>query len=91
MDKKWIATLMFAVLLSLPVPAKASDKDTEEARVTASGDVLKELLNGPEGIPVNLLNKAECVIVLPSVKKAGFLIAGSYGRGDELPAGSEFR
>jgi len=81
MDKKWIATLMFAVLLSLPVPAKASDKDTEEARVTASGDVLKELLNGPEGIPVNLLNKAECVIVLPSVKKAGFLIAGSYGRG----------
>ena len=61
--------------------AKAADNETEQARVKASGDVLKELLNGPNGIPLNLLNKAECVIILPSVKKAGFIVAAQYGRG----------
>jgi len=61
--------------------AKAADNDTETARVKASGDVLKELLNGPNGIPLSVLNKAECVIVLPSVKKAGFIVGAQYGRG----------
>jgi len=79
-SKKWMSGLTIGFLL-LPVLARPADKDTEQDRVKASGDVLKELLNGPDGIPLNLLNKAECVIVLPSVKKAGFLIAGSYGRG----------
>lgn len=79
-SKKWMGGLTIVFLL-LPVLARAADKDAEQARVQASGDVLKELLNGPDGIPINLLNKAECVVVLPSVKKAGFLIAGSYGRG----------
>lgn len=67
--------------LLMPLLAKAADNATEEARVTASGNVLKDLLNGPNGIPINLLNKAECVVVLPSVKKAGFIIGASYGRG----------
>jgi lipid-binding SYLF domain-containing protein len=78
---KWMGSFVTAVLLVLPMQAKAADKDADEARVKESGDVLKELLNGPNGIPLNLLNKAECVIVLPSVKKAGFLVGGSYGRG----------
>jgi SH3 domain-containing YSC84-like protein 1 len=73
-------TVRLAVLLILmPVFARAAD-DVEE-RITESGNVLKELLNGPNGVPLNLLNKAECVIVLPSVKKGGFLIAAQYGRG----------
>jgi lipid-binding SYLF domain-containing protein len=80
-NTKWMSSLIIVVLLMIPMLAKAADKDAEEARVKASGDVVKELLNGPNGIPLSVLNKAECVIVLPSVKKAGFIVAGSYGRG----------
>jgi lipid-binding SYLF domain-containing protein len=61
--------------------AQGADDDTEQARVKASGEVLKELLNGPSGIPLSVLNKAECVIILPSVKKAGFIVGAQYGRG----------
>ena len=42
---------------------------------------MKEILDMPEGIPQDLLDKAECIVVFPSVKKAGFIIGGSYGRG----------
>jgi lipid-binding SYLF domain-containing protein len=80
-NARWMSCVFVAVLLLVPMLGKAANDDTEEARIKSSGDVLKELLRGPEGIPVNLLNKAECIIVLPSVKKAGFLVAGSYGRG----------
>jgi SH3 domain-containing YSC84-like protein 1 len=59
----------------------ADDAATEQARVTASGEVLKDLINASNGIPTNLLNKSECVIILPSVKKGGFIVAASYGRG----------
>jgi SH3 domain-containing YSC84-like protein 1 len=55
--------------LLIPFLAKAADDSTEQARVTASGDVLKELLNGPSGVPLSILNKAECVVLLPSVKR----------------------
>jgi SH3 domain-containing YSC84-like protein 1 len=77
----WLATFALFLCFLVPLLARAADDDTEQARVKASGDVIKDLLNGPEGIPVSILNKAECVIVLPSVKKAGFIIAGQYGRG----------
>ena len=78
----WMANLTVLFCLLMPSLVKAEDNnDTEKARVKASGDVLKELLNGPNGVPLSVLNKAECVIVLPSVKKVGFVVAGSYGRG----------
>jgi SH3 domain-containing YSC84-like protein 1 len=74
-------TVMLAVLLGLmPAFARAADADMDE-RITASGNVLKELLGSDHGIPLSVLNKAECVIVLPSVKKGGFIIAAQYGRG----------
>jgi len=74
---------MAAILLCLliPVLGRAGGDDKEQERVKTSGEVLKELLNGPSGVPLSVLNKAECVIVLPSVKKGGFLVAGEYGRG----------
>jgi SH3 domain-containing YSC84-like protein 1 len=77
------AMLSIAVsLLMVPPVAKAADKgETEQARVKASGEVLTELINSPSGIPMSVLNKSECVIILPSVKKAGFIVAASYGRG----------
>jgi len=77
-----LASLTIAVVCLLAAPlAKADNAETEQSRVKASGDVLKELINSPSGIPTSVLNKAECVIILPSVKKGGFLVAASYGRG----------
>jgi lipid-binding SYLF domain-containing protein len=75
--KMLLAALLVCTLLT---PAFA-DSGTEEDRVEQSGHVLKEILNIPEDIPQDLLDKAECVIVMPSVKKAAFGIGGSYGRG----------
>lgn len=70
----------FAVLL-ISSCAFAANDEREEDRVKDSGEVLKEILNIPDDIPQDLLDKAECVIVLPSVKKGAFGIGGSYGRG----------
>jgi len=53
----------------------------EEARVKDTGQVMKEILNIPDNIPQDLLDKAECVVILPSVKKGAFGVGGSYGRG----------
>jgi len=77
----WIALPALLVCLFVPILAQGADDDTEQARVKASGEVLKELLNGPSEIPLSVLNKAECVIILPSVKKAGFIVGAQYGRG----------
>ena len=70
---------VFVVLLS-GVVAFADDA-REEDRVKDAGTVLKEILNIPDDIPQDLLDKAECLIILPSVKKGAFGIGGSYGRG----------
>jgi len=53
----------------------------ENKRIEIAGQVMVEILNVPDDIPQELLNKAECVIVLPSVKKFAFGFGGSYGRG----------
>jgi SH3 domain-containing YSC84-like protein 1 len=70
-----------AVAACLLVPACIADNLKEQDRVKESGTVLKEILDIPDNIPKDLLNKAECVIVLPSVKKLAIGIGGSYGRG----------
>jgi SH3 domain-containing YSC84-like protein 1 len=62
------------------VPLSA-DSDKERQRLANAGEVLKEIMDIPEGIPQDLLDKAECVIVLPAVKKLAFGVGGSYGRG----------
>src|ERR1039457_6816829 len=53
----------------------------ENNRIRNAGKVMVEILNVPDDIPADLLDKAECVIVLPSVMKAAFIVGGSYGRG----------
>jgi len=77
--KKFI--VCFIVLLMSAVTAFAADDEREEDRVKDAGTVLKEVLNIPDDIPQDLLDKAECLIILPSVKKGAFGIGGSYGRG----------
>ncbi len=76
-----IAATAAIALLGLIAPQIARAAGDEENRITASGDVLKELLDSPSGISHDLLNKAYCVIILPSVKKGGFIVAAQYGRG----------
>jgi lipid-binding SYLF domain-containing protein len=71
----------FALLLTLActIPAVAQSKEND--RIKDSYHVLKAILGMPEGIPKNLLDKAECVVIYPSVKKAAFIVGASYGRG----------
>jgi lipid-binding SYLF domain-containing protein len=66
--------------LAIALPLAATDKK-ETDRLENCGLVLKEILDIPDDIPQDLLDKAECVIVYPSVLKAAFVIGGSYGRG----------
>ena len=70
----------FALVL-MSVMAFAANDEREEDRVKEAGTVMKEILNIPDDIPQDLLDKAECIVVLPSVKKGAFGIGGSYGRG----------
>jgi lipid-binding SYLF domain-containing protein len=72
--------LALLLVFALVLPAFASNAKEQE-RVKESGEVLKEILNIPDDIPQDLLNKAECIIVLPSVKKGAIGVGASYGRG----------
>lgn len=78
-----MASITVAVLyLFMPLLTFAEEKgEHEQTRVKESGQALDELVNSQSGIPTDLLNKSECVIILPSVKKGGFIIAGQYGKG----------
>ena len=81
--KKTLSLLLPLALLVLPTlsnpPIARADKDTD--RLENAGTVMKEIIDIPDDIPQNLLDKADCVIVIPSVLKAAFIIGGSYGRG----------
>ena len=72
---------VFILALSLVFPASGIAQDKERERLATSGETLREILDIPDGLPKDLLNKAECVIVIPSVKKFAIGIGGSYGRG----------
>src|SRR6202045_3403118 len=71
----------FIAALMSGVTAFAANDVREADRVKDAGIVMREILNIPDDIPQDLLDKAECVAVLPSVKKGAFGIGGSYGRG----------
>jgi lipid-binding SYLF domain-containing protein len=75
-----IAALFLALCLFVPA-AFAQNDEKEEERVQDAGQVMKEILDIPDDIPQDLLDKAECVVVLPSVKKGAFGVGASYGRG----------
>jgi lipid-binding SYLF domain-containing protein len=75
---KRIFLLMCAIVVaSLP----ASAQKDENNRIENAGKVMIEILNVPDDIPADILDKAECVIVLPSVMKFAIGFGGSYGRG----------
>src|SRR3989475_7151476 len=74
-----LSCLMAVVLVALPLSAANDKKETE--RLDNCGTVIKEVMDIPDNIPPDLIDKAECIIVFPSVLKAAFVIGGSYGRG----------
>ncbi len=80
--KKFASILLAALFLSSTTSSVFAADDTKETdRVQNAGQVMTEILNVPDDIPQDLLNKAYCVVVLPSVLKAAFIVGASYGRG----------
>jgi SH3 domain-containing YSC84-like protein 1 len=76
-------TALFGALILAPFSFAGSKADDakEMDRLQNAGTVVKEILDVPEDVPQDLLDKARCVVVLPSVLKAAFIAGGSYGRG----------
>jgi lipid-binding SYLF domain-containing protein len=74
-------TFLTMLLACAFLPLAFADNQKEQDRVKETGEVLKEILNIPDDIPQDLLDKAECLVILPSVKKGAFGIGGSFGRG----------
>jgi len=77
----FLMTIIAIATFFNPASARAGDKTKDEDRLQNSGQVMKEVVDIPDSIPRKLLDKAECVIVIPSVLKAAFIVGGSYGRG----------
>ena len=77
--KKYLAAAACLTLVAGAVYARKFNK--EQRRLEECGEVMQEVLNVPENIPHDLLEKAECVIVIPSVKKLAFGVGADYGRG----------
>jgi len=78
----WIAGYVLAALAIVILAATPLFGDQkEEDRLADAAVVLEEALNVPDDIPRELIDRAECVIVVPSAKKGAFVFGGSYGRG----------
>jgi lipid-binding SYLF domain-containing protein len=87
-----LSTIILAVLPLITDVASASDQAKDDDRLRNCGTVLKEILDVPDNIPQDLLDKADCVVVFPSVLKAAFIVGGSYGRGAmSCRRGEDFR
>ena len=93
--KRVLSVLMMIAMVGLPallnpLPARADEKETD--RLQNAGQVLKEIMNIPDDIPQSVIDKADCVIVYPSVLKAAFIVGASYGRGAmSCRSGDNFR
>jgi len=79
MKRIWMLILAVFALALRPVALLAQEHEAD--RLKHAGEVLMEILNIPDNIPKSILDKSECVIVIPSVKKFAIGIGGNYGRG----------
>ena len=79
--KKIMFTCALSALMLAAGSGWADDAVKDQDRLQTSGTVLHEILNVPDDIPQDLLDKADCVVVFPSVLKAAFIVGASYGRG----------
>ena len=84
-----LTSLIGSACIFQPATARA---EKEKDRLQNAGEVMKEIVDIPDDIPQSLLDKADCVIVIPSVLKAAFILGGSYGRGAmTCRSGDEFQ
>jgi lipid-binding SYLF domain-containing protein len=79
--KKILTRVLTGLILLAVTPAWPDDKLKDQDRLKTCGTVLKEILDIPDDIPRDLLDKADCVVIFPTVLKAAFIVGGSYGRG----------
>lgn len=89
MKKLLLVGMAFAISAAPMFGAVDKDNEKETDRLENAGTVMEEILNIPDNIPQDLIDKAECVIVFPSVLKAAFIVGGSYGRGAMVCRGGE--
>jgi len=83
---------ILVVCLGLVATAPLFATNKEQKRLANAGTVMQEIMNTPENIPQEVIEKAECVIVFPSVLKAAFIVGASYGRGAMVcRTGKDFR
>src|SRR4030095_4821278 len=78
---KYLAAGLLLIAPATFAAPPAADKEKDVDRMENAGTVVDEILNIPDDIPQDLLDKARCVVVLPSVLKAAFVVGGSYGKG----------
>ena len=76
-----ICYAFITILLVASTAFAADDQKKQEDRLENAGQVMSEILNMPDSIPHDLLDRTKCVVVIPSVLKAAFVVGGSYGRG----------
>src|SRR5258708_12799595 len=81
-------SVLLAISL-LCVTVRATAQGHEADRLKHAGEVLQEILNIPDNLPKSILDKSECVIVIPSAKKFAIGIGGNYGRGAMTPPSGE--
>jgi len=74
-------SFLFACVGLVAASLCSAHPNKEQERLENSGVVMQEIMNIPDNIPQTVLEKAECVIVFPSVLKAAFVVGASYGRG----------
>jgi lipid-binding SYLF domain-containing protein len=72
---------LLALILTAAFAVSAHAQSKEQDRVESAGTVVKEIMDIPDNIPQSVIDKADCVVVLPSVLKAAFIVGASYGRG----------
>ena len=73
--------ILLPILFAVAAWANKTDNGHESDRLKDAGETLQDILKIPDDLPKSLLDKAECVIVFPSVKKFAIGVGGSYGRG----------
>jgi lipid-binding SYLF domain-containing protein len=87
-----LSCILFVLAPLFAEAVSAADETKDDDRLRNCGTVLKEILDVPDDIPQDLLDKADCVVVFPSVLKAAFIVGGSYGRGAmSCRKGEDFR
>ncbi|HXO04875.1 MAG TPA: lipid-binding SYLF domain-containing protein [Candidatus Sulfotelmatobacter sp.] len=82
MSKHFLACSALALFLVMPaVSSASSDREDDVNRAQRAATVFQEIMNAPDSIPQDVLNKAECIAIIPGDKKFAFIFGADYGRG----------